>query len=183
MDSITLVVRTIGELYVFAIVLRFILQLSNADYYNPISQTIARLTNTPILAMSRILPRVGGVDISAILYAIIIKTIVIILLLKLSGMVTDFSLLWLRILGYAIIGTLNTVLELYFWAVLAAVIISWIAPGSYQPAPQLIQQITEPIFSLVQKVLPPIGGLDLSPILIFLVIRGVQMQLAPFLIP
>jgi YggT family protein len=82
------------------------------------------------------------------------------------------------LLIYTVAGVLNSVLDIYFWAVIGSVIISWVAPGSYHPAPQLISQLTEPVFKLAQKVIPPLGGLDLSPILIFLAIQIIQSQLA-----
>ena len=78
--------------------------------------------------------------------------------------------------------TINAILNIYFYAVIGSVIISWIAPGSYHPAPQLIMQLTEPLFKLFQKVIPPIGGLDLSPIFIFLAIQLIQSQLAQLII-
>jgi len=84
------------------------------------------------------------------------------------------------ILLFSGVGVLDGILQIYFWAVIGAVIISWIAPDSYHPAPQLLLQLTEPLFALARKVIPPIGGLDLSPILIFLVIQIVRSQLAPF---
>jgi YggT family protein len=78
---------------------------------------------------------------------------------------------------FGLFGVLDGILTIYFWAVIGSVILSWVAPNSYHPGPQLIMQITEPVFSLARKVIPPIGGLDLSPILIFLVIQILQSQI------
>ncbi|MGH1460841.1 MAG: YggT family protein [Neptuniibacter sp.] len=178
-DPILLIVRTLGEMYAFIIIMRFLLQMAHADYYNPISQAIARLTNMPVLALSRAIPKAGKYDLSALIYALVVKLLVIVLLVILTGV--DFPNV-LNLLLYAGAGTLDTILTIYFWAVLASVIISWIAPGSYHPGPQLIQQITEPLFNLTRKVIPPIGGLDLSPILIFIVIQLLKSQLAPLVI-
>ena len=177
-DPIILIIRTLGEMYAFIIVLRFLLQVSHADYYNPISQAIAKLTNTPVLALSRVIPKAGKIDLSALLYAIAVKLVVLILLVTFSGLVMPNVL---QLLLLSAVGILDAILTIYFWAVLASVIISWIAPGSYHPGPQLIQQLTEPLFKLARKVIPPIGGLDLSPILIFIVIQIVQSQLGRLL--
>lgn len=176
-DPIVLIIRMLGEMYAFIIILRFLLQLSHADYYNPISQAIAKLTNVPVVAISRAVPRIGKFDISALLYATVVKLATLFLIVMVSGM--DMPNI-VHLLVLALVGVVNGILEIYFWAVLGSVIISWVAPGSYHPGPQLIQQVTQPLFKLVQKVVPPIGGLDLSPIFIFLAITIIQSQLGRF---
>lgn len=172
-DPILLIIRTVGELYAFIVVLRFLLQLAKADYYNPISQAVARLTNPPLRPLQQIIPRAGRVDLSALVLAFAVKLVTLFALVSVAG----HSLGLVSLLIYALVGLLNTILTIYFWAVIGAVIISWVAPNSYHPAPQLLLQLTEPLFALARKVIPPIGGLDLSPILIFLVIQIVQSQL------
>ncbi|WP_415902619.1 YggT family protein [Neptuniibacter sp. QD29_5] len=172
-----LIIRMLGEMYAFIIILRFLLQLSHADYYNPISQAIAKLTNVPVVAISRAVPRIGKFDLSALLYATVVKLATLLLIVMVSGMNMPNIV---QLLVLAIVGVVNGILEIYFWAVLGSVIISWVAPGSYHPGPQLIQQVTQPLFKLVQKVIPPIGGLDLSPIFIFLAITIIQSQLGRF---
>lgn len=172
-DPILLIIRTVGELYAFVVVLRFLLQLAGADYYNPISQAVARLTNAPLRPLQQVMPRAGRVDLSALLLAYGVKLLTLFLILK----VADHWIGIVPLLLYALVGLLNTVLTIYFWAVIGAVIISWVAPTSYHPAPQLILQLTEPLFAMARKVIPPIGGLDLSPILIFLVIQIIQSQI------
>ena len=176
-DPIVLIIRMLGEMYAFIVILRFLLQLSHADYYNPISQAVARITNVPVVALSRALPRMGRFDLSALLYAVAVKLATFVLLVLISGIAMPNIL---QLLVVATIGVVDAILTIYFWAVLGSVIISWVAPGSYHPGPQLIQQVTQPLFKLAQKVVPPIGGLDLSPILIFIVITIIQSQLARF---
>lgn len=148
-DPIVMIIRMLGEMYAFIIILRFLLQIANADYYNPISQTIARLTNVPVLAISRVLPRIGKVDISSLLYALVIKMAVIFAIILLSTNIAMPSIVGIFLLG--LVGVFDAILTIYFWAVLGSVIISWVAPGSYHPGPQLIQQITAPLFRLAQK--------------------------------
>jgi len=172
-DPILLIIRTVGELYAFIVVLRFLLQLAKADYYNPISQAVARLTNPPLRPLQQIIPRLGRLDISPLLLAFVVKLATLFAMVTVAGHSVGLA----SLLIYALVGLLNTILTIYFWAVIGAVIISWVAPNSYHPAPQLLLQLTEPLFALARKVIPPIGGLDLSPILIFLVIQIVQSQL------
>ena len=128
--------------------------------------------------MGRIVPRIGKIDPSALLYAVAVKMAVVVLLVLVSG-ISMPNILQLSV--FALVGVLDAILNIYFWAVLASVVISWVAPGSYHPGPQLIQQLTEPVFALARRVIPPIGGLDLSPILIFIIIQLLQSQLGRLL--
>lgn len=175
-DPVTLIIHTLGSLYAFLLILRFLLQLAGADYYNPISQAVVRATAIPLRPLQKLLPRAGRMDLSPLLLAFAVNLLTLYLMLLTKGA----SAAPVAILLYAGCTLLDSILALYFWAVIGAVIISWVAPTSYHPAPQLILQLTEPLFKLARKVIPPIGGLDLSPILIFLAIQIIRAQLAPF---
>lgn len=178
-DPITLIIRTLGELYAFVLILRFLLQLSRADYYNPISQAVVRLTQPVVRPLHLLLRPRGRFDASPLLLALAVKALTLLLILALFGNGVAVNLG--QLLLFSAVGVLDGILTIYFWAVLGAVIISWIAPDSYHPAPQLLLQLSEPLFALARRVIPPIGGLDLSPILIFLVIQIVQSQLGRLL--
>ena len=179
-DPITLIIKTLGELYILILLMRFLLQLARADYYNPISQSIVRLTQPVLLPFQKFLPKAGRMDLSPLLVALLVKLAIFAVIIMLAGGSVNVDIF--KLVLYAIIGLIDSILNIYFWAVIGSVIISWVAPGSYHPAPQLIGQITEPLFKLAQKVIPPIGGLDLSPILIFLVIQIIQSQIARLVI-
>lgn len=175
-ESFSLIIKTLGEFYAFIVMLRFLLQMSHADFYNPISQAIAKMTNGPVAPIRRLLPPIGGRDFSALVLAVLVKLLTFLIL---SILINQFDLV--GILVISLVSAFSTLLDIYFYAVIASVIISWVAPNSYHPAPQLITQLTEPVFSIARKVIPPIGGLDLSPILIFLVIQVIQLQLSQLL--
>ncbi len=172
-ETLTLIIRTLGDFYVFIVMMRFVLQVSKADFYNPISQAIAALTNAPLAPLRRLIPRIGGLDLSALVLALIVKMAALFLLLVVNGQSPNP----IGVLIIGLVGLASITLDIYFYAVIGSVIISWIAPNSHHPAPLLIGQMTEPLFRVARKVVPPIGGLDLSPILIFLVIQVVQLQL------
>lgn len=175
-DPILLIIHTIGQMYAFILTLRFLLQVAGADYYNPISQAVVRLTRIPLAPLQKVLPKAGRFDISPLLMALIVYFLTLVAVVAYQGASAPIPMMLLLAAGTLVDG----ILLIYFWAVIAAVIISWIAPDSYHPAPQLILQLTEPLFALTRKVIPSIGGLDLSPILIFLIIQIVRSQLAPF---
>jgi len=174
-DPISLIIRTLGEVFAFIFILRFILQISGADYYNPISQAIVRFTQIPLAPLHKLIPRYKRFDASPLIAAFLVKlaTVLLLVLFSQGGMPNIVAALL-----FALFSLLDSLLTIYFWAVIGSVILSWVAPNSYHPGPQLILQITEPLFTLARRVVPSIGGLDLSPILIFLVIQILQSQIS-----
>ena len=173
-NPLLLIIRTLGDLYIFILLLRVILQVVKADYYNPISQGVVRITQPVINPFRKMIPQIANTDISPVVFALLLKAAFIFLLSSHA-----IPLLWISILASA--GVLYTFLDIIFYAVLGSVIISWVAPGSPHPAPQLIMQVTAPFYKLMQKVIPPIGGFDLSPIVIIISIQLIQSQLRPFI--
>jgi len=175
-DPLSSIIQLFGQLYVFIIVLRFLLQIAKADYYNPICQAVVKITALPLAPLQRIVPRPANIDLSPLVLAFLVNIAIwaLILLFKGQGIGGNLS----AVLVLSGFGVLNTILDIYFYAVIGAVIISWVAPGSYHPGPQLIVQLTEPLFALARRVIPSLGGLDLSPILIFIIIQIARSQLS-----
>lgn len=177
-NPLILIIRTLGHLYVFILLLRLILQVTKADYYNPISQGVVRLTQPVVSPLQKLLPKVLKTDISPVVIALLLNAVILYSVYALANHLIPIATLFI----YAFIGVLNIFLDIIFYAVLGSVIISWIAPDSPHPAPQLIQQVTAPLYRFIGKAIPPIGGFDLSPIVIFIAIQLIQSQLRPFLI-
>lgn len=175
-DPISSIIQLFGQLYVFIIVLRFLLQMAKADYYNPIAQAVVKVTSVPLLPLQRIIPRPANIDLSPLVLAFLVNLAIWCLILFLKGQGIGSNLTAILVLSG--VGVLDTILNIYFYAVIGSVIISWVAPGSYHPGPQLITQLTEPVFGLARRVIPSLGGLDLSPILIFIVIQIARSQLS-----
>ena len=175
-DPISSIIQLFGQLYVFIVVLRFLLQLAKADYYNPIAQAVVKVTSAPLVPLQRIIPRPANIDLSPLALAFLINlaTWSLILLLKGQGIGSNLT----AMLVLSGVGVFDTILNIYFYAVIGSVIISWVAPGSYHPGPQLITQLTEPVFGLARRVILSLGGLDLSPILIFITIQIARSQLS-----
>ena len=179
-EIFTLVMDTVSSLYLMLILLRFILQLSRADFYNPISQFIVKATNPLLIPLRRIVPSIGAIDTSSIVLAVLFQTLVIaIKMLVLSGGLENPVFL----LALSVVMVLDVLLKIYFWSLIVMIVASWIAPGSGHPALVLINQIVEPIMKPFRKLLPSMGGLDLSPILAFLtiqvlevIVKGLQSQ-------
>ncbi|MCL1476533.1 YggT family protein [Marinobacter sp. M3C] len=165
-----------SSFYMTLVLLRFLLQLARADFYNPISQFVVKVTNPPLRVVRKVIPGWGGIDGAAIVLTILIQaiTFTLVLLLYDAGAAL-FNPAWL--LSWSVLNVAGLVASLYFWAVIAVVVISWIAPGSSHPAIQLVAQITEPVMRPVRKVVPSLGGLDLSPIIVFLILQVITVMI------
>lgn len=167
-------IQTATGIYLLIMLLRFILQLVLADFYNPISQFLVRATNPLVLPLRRLLPARGRFDPASLILAILIQWLGIIALLWMSGAALPAVSL---MLAWSVVGVLGLLVKIYFFALLGMIILSWIAPGASNPAVYLMYQITEPVMAPFRSVLPAMGGLDFSPILVFILINIVQIAL------
>lgn len=161
-----LVLQTVGGLYVLILTLRFLLHTARADYYNPISQTIAKLTNKPLLPLRRIIPGFGGLDLANLALAYLVQFATVYLSCLLFGMTNPLTaLMW------AGLGLVSMICYIYFVAMIVMIIVSFVAPQSRHPFVVLAIQLVQPICAPFQRILPSMGGLDFSPILVFLMLN------------
>ncbi|MBG6555940.1 YggT family protein [Pseudomonas aeruginosa] len=167
------ILQTLGSLYLLIVLLRFILQLVRADFYNPLSQFIVRATKPLLNPLRRIIPGFGGIDLASLVLAILIQLVLMILILMLMGYGVGGFIMQLLI--WSIIAVTSLFLKVFFFALIISVILSWVAPGSYNPGAQLVTQICEPLLMPFRKLLPNLGGLDLSPIFAFLALKLIDM--------
>lgn len=172
--------QTVVGLYLLVMLMRFILQVSLADFYNPVSQFLVRATNPLVLPVRRLVPARGRFDPASLLVAIVIQLIGIIAMLWLSGVSASMFPSLSLMLAWSVIGVIGLLVKIYFFALLGMIILSWIAPGTSNPAAQLMYQITEPVMAPFRSMLPSMGGLDLSPILLFILINIIQIALRNF---
>ena len=169
-----LLVQTLFSLYLGVVILRLLLQLARADFYNPISQAMVKATNPLLLPLRRLIPPLGKVDTASLVLALIVQLIAMVSILLLFGAGLPNIV---TLLGWAVIGCVALTVNIYFFAIIINIILSWVAPGSHHPAAVLLYQLTEPVMQPFRKLIPPMGGIDLSPILVFLSISVVQILL------
>jgi YggT family protein len=175
-DILITILLIASTFYLTIVLLRFLLQLARADFYNPISQFVVKITNPLLRPVRKIVPGWGGVDGASLVLAIIIQAITFFLILiALNGGIPAINPLTLLV--WAVLNVLDLVVKIYFWSVIAVVVVSWIAPGSSHPAIQLVAQITEPIMRPVRNIIPSMGGLDLSPIVVFLILQVITVMI------
>lgn len=171
-QAMILVVQTLGSLYLLIVLLRFILQLVRADFYNPLSQFIVRATHPLLRPLRRIIPSVGGIDLASLVLALLVQVALMAAILMIAiGTIGNP----LQLVIWALVGITGLFLNIFFWALIISVILSWVAPGSHNPGAQLVSQICEPVLAPFRKLLPSMGGLDISPIFAFLAIKLLEM--------
>jgi len=171
-----LLVEVVFGLYLLAVLLRFLFQLARADFYNPISQFLVAFTNPLLKPLRRLIPGLYGIDLASLVLLLVLKCVELYLLLLLGGVAVQ----WLPIVAAATVDLLRLTLNVYFFAILIRVILSWFMPyGIHQnPAGSLLVSLTEPLLRPARRLIPPIGGLDLSPIAVIVVLQLMQLALA-----
>lgn len=167
----TLIIQTLGLLYLLAVVLRFLLQLARADFYNPMSQFVVKATNPVLIPLRRAIPALMGIDLASLILALLVQLLAI----ELTALLFGGFLLAPQILAWAVLGIISLIVNIYFWGLIIIVICSWVAPHSMHPALVLVRQLVEPITEPVRRLLPDLGGIDFSPILVFLGLQIVKI--------
>ena len=170
-NAIVFIVNTLAQLYLFVLLLRLWLPWLGADFRNPIAQAILKLTSPVIVPVRRMVPPVGRLDTATVLVAFIIQYVTILFLLLILGTSSDF-------LSIAVTATVNLVLlslRLFIFAIIIRVILSWVSPGGYNPALALIYSMTDRILQPIRRIIPPLGGLDLSPLFAIILLTAVTI--------
>jgi len=166
-------ISTITDLYVAAILLRLLLQWVGADFYNPLSQFLIRITNPVLVPLRRIIPSIGKLDTASVVVMLLLEMIQLVIISLLGQM--EFGIPFLLL--FAIRKLLFTLLMTYFVLIIARVIISWVASHSRHPLIPLVYQLTEPVLRPFSRLIPPIGGIDLSPLFALIALRFLMLLL------
>ena len=157
-NPLIFIVQTLFQLYILVVLLRFFLQLTRADFYNPLSQFIVKVTSPVLIPLRRLIPGMGGIDIASLALAWALKTLELMLVLWYpKGSFTFFLPLLL-----AIPELVELTINIFFWAILIQAILSWINPGTYNPASALLYSLTLPVVVLKMLILPPLRSLAMA---------------------
>jgi YggT family protein len=175
MEALIFLVRTLAGLYIAILLLRLLFQLVRADFYNPLSQGIVKLTSPLVIPLRRILPSIRRIDTATLVLAIGFQMLLIAIILLLRGVgIPVVGLLW-----WTVLGLVQRVLDIYTFALILVVILSWVAPQSRSPAALLAYQLTEPLLRPVRNAVPPLGGLDFSVMIVLLAIYVLGAYILP----
>ena len=171
--AVNYLVSTIIDLYIAAIMLRLLLQWVRADFYNPLCQFLVKVTNPVLVPARRIVPSFGRLDTASVVVMFLLELIQLLIINQLSqaGFELQFMLL------FSLRKLLVTLLMTYFVLIIARVIVSWIGGQSRHPLIPLIYQLTEPVLRPFSKLVPPISGVDLSPLFALIALRFLLLLL------
>ena len=175
-DPLAFLINTLAGLYILAVMLRFLLQWVRADFRNPISQFLIRITQPPLQPMRRFLPPIGRADTSAMVLMLLLQFCTLAVVYWIGS--TNVSAGFLAVRSVA--ELLNLLLNVFLVVIFIRVILSWVNPGQYNPAIGLIDSLAEPVLAPARRVIPAIGGLDLSPIAVLI---GIQLAKMLFVYP
>jgi YggT family protein len=176
-NPLEFLISTLFSLYILAIMLRFILGAVRADFYNPVSQFLVRITNPLLVPMRRIIPSYRQYDTSALLLMLLLQMISLLIVVMLRGVGVSFLTLLLAAIGELVVLAFNV----FIFAIVIQVIISWINPGTYNPVNTLLYSITKPVMGPIQRLIPPVSGIDLSPLVALIGLQILKMLVLPLL--
>lgn len=161
-------VQSVFNIYIFIVMLRVVLQWVNASFNNPLLLLVAKLTNPPLKPICRIIPTWHGIDLPAITLLLILEMVKFTLLVWLQTHILP-TLLGGLVLSFA--ELLNQLINIFFYAILGLAIVSWISPLAHSPLIEILYRISEPLMRPARRIIPLVGGFDLSPIPVLITLK------------
>lgn len=187
LNALQFLIGILIDLYALVLILRFMLQMVRADYYNPVAQFVVQVTGPVLRPLRRILPPTGRYDVAAVI-ALLVVMLLKLLLYRLAsipntviaGYAVGIEHVWFGSLAWlAVVDAITLVINVWFFAVLIRAILSWISPGGYNPIAEVLDRVTDPLLRPVRRMIPLIGGIDLSPLVVLIGLQVLKMLLVP----
>ena len=175
-DIAVTIASPLFSLALFLIAMRFLAQLCGVSPYNPISVGIRKATDPIVATVNRLIPTGKRLNIGAIVALILCQTAYIAIMLWILSRFDAFNIV--PALIWSALGAAGLLINIIFYSVLAIIIVSFLAPQSNHPAVEFLWQLTEPVMAPLRSIIPPMGGLDFSPILLFIGINVIRVSLA-----
>lgn len=178
MDGGTInIIRLAVDIYATVLLVRLLLQLVQADFFNPLSQTIFKITAPVVEPLHKIFPTIGRFNTAALVSAILVKWSFFLIIMSFDSVsASQIAML----LGVAALSLLGTLIEIYFYGILIVAISSWIGTTSH-PTVRLVSQIIDPYMKPFRKIIPPLGMIDISPMVAIFTLIFIRGQLLPVL--
>lgn len=172
-NALLFLIDTLFALYIIVVLLRILLQLSHADFFNPISQFVWQITDPPVRLLSYAIPQWRNFNVAALVLALILAA---------ANVAVD---MWFHSMGitawnlteWSVLKVLVLLCNLYFFTILVQVLVSWLSPGTHSPASAVLWSLNEPLLRPIRQYLPPIGGLDISPLVVMIGLQVVSRLL------
>lgn len=170
MNALNFLITIVFDLALMVIILRVWLQASRADFYNPVSQFVVKATNPLVLPLRRLIPTMGRLDLATVVLAVIVGILKLVALYAASGM----PIPWVPVIISGALVALGAFLQLLFWILIIRALLSWFSQG-HNPMEMMLQQLTEPMLAPIRRILPAMGGLDLSVLVLIIIVQFVRI--------
>lgn len=174
-NPLEFLLTTLITLYIIAVMLRFLFGVVRADFYNPVSQFLVRITNPLLVPLRKIIPNYRQYDLSAVVLMLVLQIISLYLTLLLRDMLLAPHLVILL----AIAKLLTQAIDVFIFAIIVQVILSWVNPGTSSPVTALLYSLTNPVMRPFQRMIPAVSGMDLSPLFALLALHVLKMLVLP----
>lgn len=175
-DIAVTIASPLFSLALFLIAIRFLAQLCGVNPYNPISIGVRKVTDPIVAPINGLIPAGKQINVGALVALIFCQTAYIAVMLAVRSRFDAFNII--QALIWSALGAAGLLINIIFYSVLAIIVVSFLAPQSNHPAVEFIWQLTEPVMAPLRKIIPSMGGLDFSPILLFIGINVIRVSLA-----
>ncbi len=176
MNATVFLIDTLFSLYLMVVILRLWLQMVQADFYNPLSQFVVKATHPIVGPLRRIVPSIGRFDSATFVLAVAVCALKFVTLALMFG----GTLNPVGIVIVSVMGVIKETLSLMFWVLLLRAILSWVSQGQ-TPIDYVLFQLTEPFLAPIRRIIPPLGGLDLSVLIAIIALQFLQLLIQDFL--
>jgi YggT family protein len=166
-NAISYLVGTLIDLYIAAVLLRLLLQWARADFYNPVCQFLVKVTNPVIVPMRRVIPSIRQLDTASVVLMLVLEFFSV----WVASRISSNPLAPEQIMVFSLVKLVSTLLMTYFFLIIASVILSWVGAQMRHPVIPLVYQLTEPVLRPFRRIIPPIAGIDLSPLFALITLR------------
>ncbi len=173
-QAFVFLIEVLFGLYILAVLLRYLLASVRADFYNPLSQFIVKITNPPIKPLRRLIPGYMGIDWPSIILMLIIQALEIVLIMLVTSGIFPAPM---GLLILTIAHLLKTLIYVYIFIIIIQAVLSWVNPGAYNPMTVIMYQLSEPILRPARRLIPPAGGFDWSPLVVLIVMNLLMILL------
>ncbi len=177
-DAGLFLIDTVLGLYILIVLLRFLFQLLQADFYNPLSQFIVKASNPPLTRLHQLVPSLWGIDLAAIVLLLILEALRLSLTVLILGHTPSVSGLLILSIG----ELLKMAVYVVVFSIFVRALLSWVSNGTRNSLARLLGSFTEPLLAPARRLLPATGGLDLSPMIVFIVLMlALKLVIQPLL--
>lgn len=173
-NAFVFILRTLFDLYILTFAMRLLLQWAAVDKRNPLVQFILRVTNPLVIPLRRVLPPVGRIDTATLVALVGLQLLATALVVRI-GCVGEPEVL--PVMALALLNVARLALSIFTWSIIIHVVLSWVNPGGYNPGAALVSALVEPVLAPFRRLIPAIGGLDLSPLFALIAIQALSMLL------